>query len=309
MYINDLNTYLKTTYGHKLYKLSLNAGMTCPNRDGTKGDRGCIFCSQGGSGEFAASADFSITSQITQAKEKVKNKIKTGGYIAYFQAYTNTYAPVSHLREIFTEALNHPDIEILSVATRPDCLEEDKLDLLEELARQKPVWVELGLQTSNETSAEWIRRGYENKVFENAVKQLISRGIDVIVHMIIGIPGETESDIIETVRYINRFPIQGVKLQMLHVLSGTDLAQYYQENPFPIYTLEEYTDILFHVIEYLRRDIVIHRFTGDGPKKLLLEPQWSGNKRMVMNYIHKKMQEKNLTQGAKTMVTGGFICQ
>lgn len=309
MYINDLNTYLKTTYGHKVYKLSLNGGMTCPNRDGTLGSRGCIFCSEGGSGDFAASGSLGITQQIEEAKKLVSRKITDGSYIAYFQAYTNTYAPVEYLRKIFTEAIMHPEVEILSIATRPDCIGEDVLELLRELNQLKPVWVELGLQTANEDSARFIRRGYENKIFENVVKQLISCGIGVIVHIIIGIPGETVEDLLDTIAYINQFAIQGVKLQLLHVLRGTDLAKVYEAQPFHILSLEEYADILCLILEELRSDIVIHRLTGDGPKKLLIEPEWSGNKRAVMNYIHNEIRRRNITQGAKTMGTGGLTCQ
>lgn len=309
MYINDLSTYLKATYGHKVYKLSLNGGMTCPNRDGKIATGGCIFCSGGGSGEFSADVKKSITGQIEEAKKLVRNKITDGTYIAYFQAYTNTYAPVSHLRSIFTEAVSHSDIEILSVATRPDCLEDEKIKLLAELSRIKPVWVELGLQTSKKQSVDFIRRGYENKVFENALKELISNGIDVIVHIIIGLPGESREDVLDTINYVNSFDIKGVKLQLLHVLRGTDLEQYYYDCPFHIYTMEEYADILFDAVEHLRKDIVIHRLTGDGPKNLLIEPQWSGNKRAVMNYIRREMQRRNIVQGAKAMVTGGLKCQ
>lgn len=309
MYINDLNTYLKNTYGHKVYKLSLNGGMTCPNRDGTIGTGGCIFCSEGGSGDFATSCELGITEQIEQAKELVRRKITEGSYIAYFQAYTNTYAPVEYLRKIFTEAIMHPDVEILSIATRPDCISEEILELLKELNQIKPVWIELGLQTANEGSARFIRRGYENKIFENVVKQLISCGIGVIVHIIIGIPGESEEDLLNTIAYINQFAIQGVKLQLLHVLRGTDLARIYEERPFRIYSMEEYADILCLILEHLRSDIVIHRLTGDGPKKLLIEPKWSGNKRVVMNYIHNEIRKREIMQGAKATGTGGLTCQ
>ncbi|MDY5576263.1 MAG: TIGR01212 family radical SAM protein [Lachnospiraceae bacterium] len=309
MYINDLSTYLKKNYGHKVYKLSLDGGMTCPNRDGVLGNRGCVFCSAGGSGDFAADRGKCIADQIAEAKEKVRRKITDGGYIAYFQAYTNTYAPVSYLRKIFQEAIAQPDIEILSIATRPDCLDDEKIALLAELNQMKPVWVELGLQTSNEGTAGFIRRGYENKVFENAVKQLISNGIDVIVHIIIGLPGESEKEVVETIEYLNGFKIQGVKLQLLHVLKGTDLEQYYYEYGFHILSMEEYADLLFLALEHLRKEIVVHRLTGDGPKQLLIEPQWSGNKRVVMNYIHNEIRRRNIVQGAKTMVTGGLRCQ
>lgn len=299
MYINDLNSYLKQKFGHKIYKLALNGKMTCPNRDGTKGRKGCIFCSEGGSGEFAADKNKTIFEQIEEAKKRIHNKFSDGRYIAYFQAYTNTYAPVNYLRKIFTEAINHPDIEILSVATRPDCLNQETIKLLAELNRIKPVWIEMGLQTVNKESITFIRRGYENKVFENATESLISYGIDVIVHMIIGLPGERIQEILNTVQYINRFKIQGVKLQLLHVLKGTDLEQYYYEHGFHIYSMEEYTDILFEVIEHLRKEIVIHRFTGDGPKKLLIAPLWSANKRKVMNYIRNEMKRRELTQGTR----------
>ncbi len=309
MYINDLNTYLKTTYGHKVYKLSLNGGMTCPNRDGTLGTGGCIFCSAGGSGDFASSSALAINEQIEQAKAMVRNKMSDGTYIAYFQAYTNTYGPVEYLRKIFTEAITHSDVEILSIATRPDCIHEETLELLKELNQIKPVWVELGLQTANEESAMFIRRGYENKIFENIVKQLISCGIGVIVHIIIGIPGESVEDLLDTVAYINRFPIQGVKLQLLHVLQGTDLAEMYKAEPFHVYSLEEYADILCLILEHLRKDIIIHRLTGDGPKSLLIEPKWSGNKKVVMNYIHNQIRKRDITQGAKTIGTGGIKCQ
>lgn len=299
MYINDLNSYLQQKFGHKVYKLALNGGMTCPNRDGTKGSGGCIFCSEGGSGEFAANRNKTIFEQIEDAKWLVHNKLPNGHYIAYFQAYTNTYAPVDYLRKIFTEAINHPDIEILSIATRPDCLNQENIKLLTELNQIKPVWIEMGLQTVNEESIKFIRRGYENKVFENITESLISYGIDVIVHMILGLPSEGRKEILNTVRYINRFGIQGIKLQLLHVLKGTDLEKYYYKHGFHIYSMEEYADILFESIEHLRKEIVIHRLTGDGPKELLIAPLWSGNKRRVMNYIRNEMKKREITQGRK----------
>ena len=309
MYINDLSSYLKEKFGYKVYKLALNGGMSCPNRDGTKGIGGCIFCSQGGSGDFASDKGKSISEQIEEAKRLVGNKISNGRYIAYFQAYTTTYAPVDYLRKIFTEAINHPDIEILSVATRPDCLDTENIKLLAELNQMKPVWAELGLQTVNEESIRFIRRGYDNKVFEEAVKKLAYHGIEVIVHVIIGLPHESERDILNTIQYINCLEIQGVKLQQLHVLKGTDLEQYYYKHGFYIYSIEEYADILFKAIEHLQKEIVIHRLTGDGPKKLLIEPLWSGNKRMVMNYIRNEMSRRNIMQGAKAAGTGGLKCQ
>ncbi len=302
MYINTGNEYFKSRFGVKTYKLSLNGGMTCPNRDGTIDTRGCIFCSSGGSGDFAATPTLTITEQIEQAKKLVANKVpNTCKYIAYFQAYTNTYAPVEYLRKIFYEAIQHSDIVAISIATRPDCIDEEIANLLFELNNIKPVFVELGLQTANETSASFIRRGYKNDVFERAVKLLSSnddkQSIDIIVHMIIGLPNETEDDILKTVDYINRFPVKGIKFQLLHILSGTDLCDYYNIYKFKIFTLEEYTHILIECILRLRPDIVIHRMTGDGPKKLLTEPKWSGNKKMVLNHINNALRQQNITQG------------
>ncbi len=281
----SLNAYLKETYGEKLYKISLNGGMTCPNRDGTKGTGGCIFCSEGGSGEFASDPALSITEQIEQGKNQVARKHTGTGYIAYFQPYTNTYAPVSYLRKIFTEAIEHPDIRILSIATRPDCLGEDALDLLEELNQIKPVWVELGLQTIHETTARFLRRGYELPVFEEAVRNLRARGIDVIVHTIIGLPGEDKTMLLETMDYLSGQDIQGVKLQVLQILKGTDLADYYKAHPFHIPTLDEYYDLLSACLDHLRPDIVIHRITGDPPKSLLIEPKWAADKKTVLNKL------------------------
>ena len=303
MYINQLNNYLKNKYGEKIYKLSLNAGLTCPNRDGRLDTRGCIFCSKGGSGDFAANPTLSITEQIESAKTLVEKKIKTGKYIAYFQAYSNTYGPYEKLRKIYYEAINHPDIVALSIATRPDCLDEQICQLLFKLNKIKPIYIELGLQTSNQTSAKFIRRGYDNSCFEQAVKML--NGLNIVVHIIIGLPHEEKSDIINTIHYVNRFPIHGVKLQLLHILSDTDLYDYYLSNPFHILTLEEYGDLLIDCIKNLREDIVIHRLTGDGPKKLLVAPTYSTNKKLVLNYINKRLKDEDVTQGSLYTQHGG----
>ncbi len=299
MKINTGNEYFKARFGVKTYKLSLNGGMTCPNRDGKIDTRGCIFCSAGGSGEFASNPTLSITEQIEQAKALIANKVpKNCKYIAYFQAYTNTYASVDYLRLIFYEAINNDDIVALSIATRPDCIDDGIASLLGELSSIKPIFIEFGLQTANEESAEFIRRGYKNEVFENAVKRISSYyNIDVIVHMIIGLPGETNEDILNTVDYINKFPVKGIKFQLLHILSGTDLCEYYNLYKFSIFSLEEYTHILLECILRLRPDIVIHRMTGDGPKKLLIEPKWSGNKKLVLNHINTALQQENIIQG------------
>lgn len=293
----SLDYYLKETFGEKIYRIALNGGMTCPNRDGTLDSRGCIFCSAGGSGDFASPASLSITEQIAYGREKLMSKFPCKHFIAYFQAYTNTYAPVSYLREIFTEAIQHPDIVALSIATRPDCLNRETLDLLSELNQRKPVWVELGLQTIHQETAAFIRRGYDYDCFTQAVTQLRERDIQVITHLILGLPGESPSMILESVRTVAALPINGIKLQLLHVLKHTDLAAYYEEVGFPVYTLEEYVELVIDCLELLPQDIVIHRLTGDGPKDLLIAPMWSTRKRSVLNLIHKRLQERNTYQG------------
>ena len=293
----SLDYYLKNTYGEKLYKISLNGGCTCPNRDGTLGTRGCIFCSEGGSGDFAADGILPISDQLAYGKTLVSKKYKGNGYIAYFQAYTNTYAPLSHLRKIFYEATEDPEVRILSIATRPDCLGEEVLSLLEELNQVKPVWVELGLQTIHESSARFIRRGYELPVFESAVTELSRRGITIITHVILFLPHESTVDMMETIQYLNNLPIHGIKLQLLHILEHTVLADYYETNPFPVPDMEEYFQVLGNAISHLRPDIVIHRLTGDGPKSLLIAPLWTGNKRLVLNALQKHFREQDLWQG------------
>lgn len=293
----SLDYYLKQTYGEKLYKIALDGGMTCPNRDGTLGARGCIFCSAGGSGDFAGDRRTSITEQIEAGKAQSIRKHNGSSYIAYFQAYTNTYAPVSYLRSVFTEAINHPDIRILSIATRPDCLNDDVLALLAELNKKKPVWVELGLQTIHEETAQFIRRGYKLPVFEDALRKLRKIGITVIVHTILCLPGESREMMLDTIRYLNTQDIQGIKLQLLHILKHTDLADYYEKHPFHLPSREEYYELLGMCICSLRPDIVIHRLTGDGPKQLLVAPLWTGNKRQVLNGMQRYFKEQNIWQG------------
>ena len=301
----SLDSYLKTTYGRKLYKISLDAGMTCPNRDGTLDTRGCIFCSAGGSGDFAASRRCSITEQIENGKAQTRRKFRPNQdssvpcYIAYFQAYTNTYADLDYLRNVFTEAALHPDIVLLSIATRPDCLGTDVLDLLTEIQHIKPVWIELGLQTIHKPTADFIRRGYELDCFQNAVHVLSQRQIPIIVHTILGLPGETKAQMIETIDYVCRFPIFGIKLQLLHILKGTDLAAYYQQHPFPILSEEVYVNLIVEILERIPDTITIHRLTGDGPRNLLIEPTWSLNKRKVLNEIQKRLVELQTWQGRK----------
>ena len=293
----SLDTYLKETFGEKVYRISLNGGMTCPNRDGTKGTRGCIFCSRGGSGDFAESSLLSVTEQIEAGRKKLAAKTKCRKFIAYFQAYTNTYAPVSYLEQIFMEALQEPDVKVLSIATRPDCLSDDILDLLNRLNQIKPVWIELGLQTIHEKSAEFIRRGYPLSMFERAVTQLHHIGIPVIVHTILCLPNETKQMMLDTISYLNRLPIQGIKLQLLHILKHTDLAKSYEQSPFWLPSLEEYLELLGVLISHLRPDIVVHRLTGDGPKNLLIAPKWTANKRLVLNSIQKYFKDTDIWQG------------
>lgn len=283
----SLNDYLKERFGEKVYKLALNGGVTCPNRDGKIDTRGCIFCSAGGSGDFAESCELSVTEQIECAKLRVSRKIKTGKYIAYFQAYTNTYAPVEYLRKIFTEAIQNPCIVALSIATRPDCLPDDVLKLLSELNKIKPVWVELGLQTIHERTAQYIRRGYTLDVYDNAVKRLKNEKIDVITHVILGLPMETNEDMYRTVQYVCNGGVSGIKLQLLHVLKGTDLARDYEKGLFNVLTMQEYLNILDNCIDIIPKSVVIHRLTGDGAKKDLIAPLWSADKKRVISEINK----------------------
>ena len=297
MRYNTLNNYLKTKYGCKVYKLSLSSGLSCPNRDGTLSSTGCIFCSNGGSGEFASNYQLSITEQIESAKAKVSNKIKNGKYIAYFQSFTNTYGDIEYLRKIFTEAINHPDIVALSIGTRPDCLPDDILELLDFLNHIKPVWVELGLQTIHERTAKYINRGYKLDIFDTAVSDLTKRNIEVIVHLIIGLPFETKEDILKSVQYVCSQPISGIKLQLLHVLKNTPLEKEYFLNKFKILSLQEYSNILAECLCNIPPHIVIHRITGDGPKSLLIAPEWSADKKRVLNYINKYFEEFNIVQG------------
>lgn len=286
----SLNQYLKDTFGCKVYKLAINGGFTCPNRDGTLDTRGCIFCSAGGSGEFAEDPEKSITQQIEEAKKRVSAKIKEGKYIAYFQAYSNTYAPAKKLRQLFSEAIAHPDVAAISVATRPDCLPEDVLDLLAELNRKKPVWVELGLQTIHEKSAAYIRRGYPLPVYDRAVTELRKRNLEVIAHVILGLPGETKADIEATVDYVCQSGIQGIKLQLLHILKGTDLEAEYRNGRVRVMEEEEYIRLVADLLKRIPPDIVIHRLTGDGDKKLLVAPMWSADKKHVLNRMKRYLE-------------------
>ena len=350
----SLNQYLQEHFGEKIYKIALDGGFTCPNRDGTLGNRGCIFCSAGGSGDFSgarlsnpyraepdearppaghvlrdarlgnpyrAELDEArppvghvlrdarmgnpyraeifpdIHLQLEAGKNLLSEKYTGRRFIAYFQAFTNTYAPVEHLEKIYMSALSHPETAVLSIATRPDCLSPDIIGLLKRLNNIKPVWIELGLQTIHEDTARFIRRGYSLDVFTDALCRLKEAGIDTIVHTILGLPGESEDDILETHRFLAQQPIQGIKLQLLHVLRGTDLDTLYHRHPFHILTLEEYTDLIIRCIEILPPEMVIHRITGDGPKNLLTAPLWSGQKKQVLNTIHHTFKTRATWQG------------
>lgn len=291
MKYTTLNNYLKERFGEKVYKIALNGGFTCPNRDGKIGTRGCIFCSKGGSGDFAESPDLTITEQIDNGKKRLEKKIKNGKYIAYFQAFTNTYAPVEKLRAIYTEAIIHPDIVALSIGTRPDCLGDDVLALLDELNKIKPIFVELGLQTINEDTARYIRRGYTLEVYDKAVADLHKISINVVTHIILGLPGESKNDMLKSVEYACKVT-DGIKLQLLHILKGTDLAKDYEQGKFEVLTLEQYTEIIKECVQIIPENVVIHRLTGDGAKKDLIAPLWSADKKTVLNTINRALKDE-----------------
>ncbi|MCR5279890.1 MAG: TIGR01212 family radical SAM protein [Lachnospiraceae bacterium] len=284
-----LNQYLREKFGCKVYKIALNGGFTCPNRDGTIDTRGCIFCSAGGSGEFAGDPFQSVTEQIEAGKKLVESKTKDDKYIAYFQAYTGTYGSIEKLRALYTEAVSHPHIEALSIGTRPDCLSEEVLSLLEEINRIKPVFVELGLQTVHDKTARYIRRGYDLPVYDRALTRLNALGIETVTHVILGLPDETKEDMLETVRYVCNSGAKGIKLQLLHILKGTDLAAEYEAGRVSVMAEDEYIDILKACAQIIPDSVVVHRLTGDGDKKLLIAPLWSANKRHVWNRIQKEV--------------------
>ena len=287
----SFNKYLKDKFGQKVYKISLDGGFTCPNRDGKIDTRGCIFCSKGGSGDFAQNRNLSITEQIESGKKIVEKKIKSGKYIAYFQAFTNTYAPVEILKAKYSEAINHPDIVALSIATRPDCLGDDVIELLDEMNKIKPVFVELGLQTIHSDSAKYIRRGYSLEVYNEAVKKLKNIGVNIVVHIILGLPNESEEDMLESVKYVCQSQIDGIKLQLLHIIAGTDLAKDYEKGLFKTLEFDEYVELIAKCVAIIPKNIVIHRLTGDGAKKDLIAPLWSADKKRVLTAINKALRE------------------
>lgn len=300
---HTLSYSLKKQFKTRVYKLSLDGGMTCPNRDGSLGTGGCIFCSKGGSGDFAESCRSypDIVGQIEAARKRIERKAPSGPYIAYFQSFTNTYAPLPYLSDLFSRTLDHPQIAALSIGTRPDCLEDEKIRLLAELNRKKPVWVELGLQTIHPNTAALIRRGYPLSCFADTAARLKEAGLTVIVHLILGLPGESREQMLSSVDYTAHFlpALDGIKLQLLHVLKGTDLAAMYEKDPFPLFSMEEYADFIVTCIEHLPPSMTVHRITGDGPRSLLIAPEWSLHKRQVLNTIDRRFRERNTFQGAK----------
>lgn len=300
---HTLSYSLKKQFKTRVYKLSLDGGMTCPNRDGTLGTGGCIFCSKGGSGDFAESCRSypDIAGQIEAARKRIERKAPSGPYIAYFQSFTNTYAPLPYLSDLFSRTLDHPQIAALSIGTRPDCLEDEKIRLLAELNRKKPVWVELGLQTIHPNTAALIRRGYPLSCFADTAARLKEAGLTVIVHLILGLPRESREQMLSSVDYTAHFlpALDGIKLQLLHVLKGTDLAAMYEKDPFPLFSMEEYADFIVTCIEHLPPSMTVHRITGDGPRSLLIAPEWSLHKRQVLNTIDRRFRERNTFQGAK----------
>lgn len=295
----SLNAYLQQTFGEKVYRLSLDGGFSCPNRDGTLGTRGCIFCSAGGSGDFAADRQKTVTDQLSEARRRIASKTNAKHFIAYFQAYTNTYADISYLRTVFSEALFPEEVVALSVATRADCLADEVLQLLCELREtfHKPVWIELGVQSTSDKTLKRIRSGFTYTDCEYAIMRLHEYHIPSIVHLILGLPGESREQMLDSVKQVCALPISGLKLQLLHVLSGTDLATEYETTPFPVFEMEEYCQFLVTCIEHVPAHIVLHRITGDGPKKLLIAPLWSGDKKRVLNRIHAIFRERNTWQG------------
>ena len=293
----SLNQYCRDVFGEKVYRLSLDAGFTCPNRDGTLSHSGCLYCSEGGSGDFASDSSLSIHEQISTAKERITAKSNCTKFIAYFQAYTNTYGPVSRLRQIFTEAINQADIVALSIATRSDCLDDEIIDLLCELTQQKPFWIDLGLQSIHKVSLDRMNTHTSVEQFDDAVQKLHKCNISVIAHLILGLPGETKEMMLQSVDHVAHSNISGVKLQLLHILKNTPLADIYSREPFKTFELEEYCDFVIDCIERLPSDMVIHRMTGDGPRALLLAPLWSTDKKRVLNTINKKFKERNTWQG------------
>ena len=292
MEIRRFSDEMKRRFGEKVYRIPLSAGCTCPNRDGTLGTGGCAFCSGSGSGDFSYPG-LSIDLQIEKGKALIAGKTGARKFIGFFQSYTNTYGDQERLKEIFSETAAHPEICALSIATRPDCLEDDMIDFLSGLSKVKPVWVELGLQTSNEETARAMNRCYDLAAFDDAYHRLKSAGLEVIAHVILGLPGESREDMLETARYLSQLEpaLDGIKIHMLQILKGTAMEEIYRQQPFHVLSLEEYTDIVIRILRILPSGTVIHRFTGDGPKKILIEPQWCWEKKKVLNYMNREIRD------------------
>ena len=293
---NNIDYYLKEKFGEKIFKVSLDGGFTCPNRDGTLSYKGCIFCSESGSGEFTGNRENSITNQINE-QIKFLGRGEDKKYIAYFQNFTGTYGNIEHLRSVYEEAIKHPNIVGLAIATRADCLSEEVLELLSEFNEKTHLWIEIGLQTVNDKTAEIINRGYKTEIFTEKMKELNKRNIKVVTHVIIGLPNENKNDVFSTIDYINEQKTWGIKLHLLYILKNTELFEYYKSNPFEIMEKEEYISIVTEIISRLDKKIVIHRLTGDAPWKDLYEPKWSTDKRGILNGINKLLKEKKIYQG------------
>lgn len=296
---NSFNQHLRTIFGEKVFKVPLDAGFTCPNRDGTLGREGCIYCSTRGSGDFAGEQKLSLPEQFEQSRKMMTKKWPKAKYIAYFQAYTNTYAPAGRLREIYGQVLNLPGVVGIAIATRPDCLPEDVLDYLEELNRNTYLWVELGLQTIHQKSLDWIGRGHDYAAFCQALSELRNRDIKVCGHIILGLPGESKEDMLATARVIAALPLQGIKLHLLHILKRTPLAKIYKKDPFPLLTAEEYVDLIVDILELLPSEMIIQRLTGDGPPDDLIAPLWSRKKWEILNAIDAELERRDSRQGKR----------
>ena len=294
---HTLNYFLREKFGEKVFKISLDGGFSCPNRDGRVGTGGCIFCSARGSGDFAGHRQLSITEQFDEVKEMMAHKWKRGKYIAYFQAYTNTYAPINELKRKYEEAISHEGVVALAIATRPDCLDEDVLDLLEEMSKKLYIWVELGLQTSNDETAKRINRGYMLNVYDEAVKKLKERNIDTVTHVIFGLPGETKEDMLNTISHIAHSGVQGIKIHLLHLMKNTALVKEYEEGNLKFLSQEDYIDLIIKSVSMLPQEMIIHRLTGDAPRNELIGPMWSLKKWEVLNAIDKAFEENDIYQG------------
>lgn len=297
----SFNQHLRERFGEKIFKVPLDAGFTCPNRDGLLGRGGCIYCSERGSGDFAGEQGLSIHEQFCEVKERMQNKWPRAKYLAYFQAFTNTYAPVERLREVYEASLREEGVVGISISTRPDCLPGDVLDYLDELNQRTYLWVELGLQSIHDRTMEWIGRGHDYAQFFQGLEQLRSRGIRVCAHIILGLPGESKKEMMETAQAVAKMPLQGVKIHLLHVLRGTPLAAIYEHQPFEFMTKEEYVSIVVDILEILPPEMIIHRLTGDGPPDNLIGPLWSRKKWEVLNGIDDELVRRDTWQGKRVL--------